>query len=169
MFLISQLILSRTKICNIDSIPTYSIALGIILYTGIYLYTLYSSNEQANIFSKFIVYIIGADLLISTYVHFRSQTDNTIQLENNDYTCNDESESDSESESMDITFVDEDRSLVDAIPNIDTFDTNQEEIEAVIQADTDIQECDKNKEDDIVETMPVQEKRKRGRPKKAII
>ena len=80
MFIISQYLLHKSKLCNSDNISTYSIAVGLIIYSSIYLYLLYYNNDFIFIFNKFIIFIIGIDLLLSTFYHFNNEN---IQKLNN--------------------------------------------------------------------------------------
>lgn len=70
MFVISQCILQKSNVCNNDNISTYAIASGMVVYTGIYLYLLFYNNEYVSLFNKFIIYIVGIDLLLSTFYFF---------------------------------------------------------------------------------------------------
>jgi hypothetical protein len=79
MFIISQYLLHKSNLCNSDNISTYSIAVGLLIYSSIYLYLLYYNNEFLFIFNKFIIFIIGIDLLLSTFYHFNN---NQTQLYN---------------------------------------------------------------------------------------
>ena len=80
MFIISQYLLHKSKLCSSDNISTYSIAVGLIIYSSIYLYLLYYNNDFLFIFNKFIIFIIGIDLLLSTFYHFNNEN---IQKLNN--------------------------------------------------------------------------------------
>ena len=79
MFIISQYLLHKYNLCNSDNISTYSIAVGLLIYSSIYLYLLYYNNEFLFIFNKFIIFIIGIDLLLSTFYHFNNNQDTKIQ------------------------------------------------------------------------------------------
>ena len=72
--------LHKSKLCSSDNISTYSIAVGLIIYSSIYLYVLYYNNDFLFIFNKFIIFIIGIDLLLSTFYHFNNEN---IQKLNN--------------------------------------------------------------------------------------
>jgi hypothetical protein len=74
MFILSQYILKHLNICNFTDITTYSIAIGLIIYTSIYLYLLFYNNELLSIFNKFIIYIISIDLLLSTFYYLNNET-----------------------------------------------------------------------------------------------
>ncbi len=80
MFIISQYLLHKSNLCSSDNISTYSIAIGLIIYSSIYLYLLYYNNDLLFIFNKFIIFIIGIDLLLSTFYHFNNE--NTQKLDN---------------------------------------------------------------------------------------
>jgi len=66
MFILSQCILHKS---NVSNVSTYSIALGLVLYSCIYLYVLFYNPESISIFNKFIIYIVGVDLLLSTFYY----------------------------------------------------------------------------------------------------
>lgn len=76
MFVISQFILHKSKLCNFDNISTYAIASGLVVYVSIYLYLLFYNNEYLSLFNKFIIYIIGIDLLLSTFYFFNTSKTN---------------------------------------------------------------------------------------------
>lgn len=78
MFIISQYLLNKSKLCNPDNISTYSIAIGLIIYSSIYLYLLYYNNDLLFVFNKFIIFIIAIDLLLSTFYHFNTGTTQQI-------------------------------------------------------------------------------------------
>ena len=66
-----------------NDITTYSIAIGLIIYTSIYLYLLFYNGEYLSIFNKFIIYIIAIDLLLSTFYYLNNDSNkpeyNTIE------------------------------------------------------------------------------------------
>lgn len=72
MFIISQLLLHKSKMCNQENISTYAIAIGLVIYASIYLYLLFYQNDYVFMFNKFIIYIISIDLLLSTFYYFNS-------------------------------------------------------------------------------------------------
>ena len=101
MFILSQCILHK---CNafskLETISTYSIIVGLIFYASIYLYILFYNVEYISIFNKFIIYIVGIDLLLSTFYYSMNtptveQDTTTIPLLQENV---EESQSDSESE-----------------------------------------------------------------------
>ena len=101
MFILSQCILHK---CNafskLETISTYSIIVGLIFYASIYLYILFYNVEYISIFNKFIIYIVGIDLLLSTFYYsmntptVEQDTTTTPLLQENV----EESQSDSETE-----------------------------------------------------------------------
>jgi hypothetical protein len=96
MFVVSQYILNLSGMCTTSQqITTYSIALGLILYGSVYLYILFYNNEYLNIFNKFIIYIVGVDLLLSAFYYYNLQSSDKLVKGNE---VEDETESDSESE-----------------------------------------------------------------------
>lgn len=84
MFIISQYLLHKSKLCSSENISTYSIAVGLIIYSSIYLYLLYYNNDFIFIFNKFIIFIIGIDLLLSTFYHFNNENIQKLNNTNDD-------------------------------------------------------------------------------------
>ena len=72
MFVISQFALHKSNMCKFNNISTYAIASGLIIYASIYLYLLFYNNDYVALFNKFIIYIIGIDLLLSTFYYFNT-------------------------------------------------------------------------------------------------
>ena len=75
MFVLSQYIINAVGMGR-GNTQTYSIALGLILYSSIYLYILFYNNDYLNIFNKFIVYIVIVDLLLSAFYYYSKQDTN---------------------------------------------------------------------------------------------
>lgn len=75
MFIISQLLISNTNICTEDKVPSYSIIIGVVLYASIYLYALMYNQQLMTLLSKFLIYIICVDLLISAFYHYKLNKD----------------------------------------------------------------------------------------------
>lgn len=99
MFVVSQYILNLSGMCTTSQqITTYSIALGLILYGSVYLYILFYNNEYLNIFNKFIIYIVGVDLLLSAFYYYNLQSSSDKLVKGNEEV---EVEDDSDSESED--------------------------------------------------------------------
>jgi hypothetical protein len=76
MFVLSQYLLNASGMCKTQQILSYSIALGLILYSSIYLYLLFYNEEYLSIFNKFIIYIVVVDLLLSAFYYFNIQEKN---------------------------------------------------------------------------------------------
>ena len=102
MFVISQFILHKSNFSNLENTSTYSIALGLIVYLSIYLYILFYNADLIYIFNKFIIFIVGIDLLFSTLYYnmnknaIAERNEETLQLLNENV---EETETESESES----------------------------------------------------------------------
>jgi hypothetical protein len=90
MFIISQYLLHKSKLCSSDNISTYSIAIGLIIYSTIYLYLLYYSNDLLFIFNKFIIFIIAIDLLLSMFYHFNNENISKLNNIKDDLNLEDE-------------------------------------------------------------------------------
>jgi hypothetical protein len=102
MFVVSQYILNLSGMCTTSQqITTYSIALGLILYGSVYLYILFYNNEYLNIFNKFIIYIVGVDLLLSAFYYYNLQSSDKLVKENEESESESEDEDDPEYESED--------------------------------------------------------------------
>lgn len=103
MFVVSQFILNKSGICKNQQL--YSIALGLILYSSVYLYILFYNNEYLNIFNNFIMYIVIIDLLLSAFYYFSIQNTHSIDLieanEDNEDDEDDEEENEEENENED--------------------------------------------------------------------
>lgn len=98
MFVLSQYLLNSSGMCNPQQITSYSIALGLILYSSIYLYILFYNNEYLSVFNKFIIYIVVVDLLLSAFYYFNSQDkeEPPSLILNNDTSEDDDDEDDEE-------------------------------------------------------------------------
>jgi len=70
MFILSQIALHKSGISS-NSVPSYSVATGLLIYAVIYMYILYYHSEYASMFNKFVIYIIGIDLLLSAFYNFK--------------------------------------------------------------------------------------------------
>lgn len=81
MFIVSQTILKYTKLCPPGNRTTYSIALGLLAYATLYLYLLYTQHEFMSFFNKILIYVVGCDLLISTFLNFKSKSAATMVYE----------------------------------------------------------------------------------------
>jgi hypothetical protein len=85
MFIISQYLLNNLSSNKLEYTSIYAIAIGLVVYACIYLYFLFYNEEFLSIFNKFIIYIIGIDLLLSSFYY--ANTKNSLeykQIENSD-------------------------------------------------------------------------------------
>lgn len=136
MFIVSQYALQKSNACNNIDTSTYSIVIGLVIYGGIYLYFLFYNNEYLSLFNKFVIYIVGIDLLLSTFYTY-----NNIN-ENKSFDSNEKSELKSEDTTDDETDVETDvetedssEDVLDLIPIPLSF----EEIEEVEEVQEDNQ------------------------------
>lgn len=106
MFIISHFILDQTKMLNIDHISSYAITIGMIVYASIYLYLLFYNNDYLSIFNKFIIYIIGIDLLLSTFYYFNSSNSKNTHFSNNKLTSQNDENYFADMESYSSTDID---------------------------------------------------------------
>ena len=119
MFILSQCILHKcSSLTKLETISTYSIILGLIVYSTIYLYILYTNVDYIYIFNKFIIYIVGIDLLLSTFYYSMNAStvdevstpllqENVLESESDDTDTEDFFESAHEDEKDDEMDVDE--------------------------------------------------------------
>lgn len=134
MFIISQYALQKSNACNNADISTYSIVTGLVIYGGIYLYFLFYNNEYLSLFNKFVIYIVGIDLLLSTFYTYNNVN------ENKSFDPNEKSNNESEDTTDDTTDVETDDSsedVLDVIPMPLSFENvvDQEEVQPNSQED----------------------------------
>jgi hypothetical protein len=99
MFVLSQYLLNASGMCKTQQILSYSIALGLIVYSSIYLYLLFYNNDYLSIFNKFIIYIVVVDLLLSAFYYFNLQEkEDTHKLSMGEEDGESDSDNDEESE-----------------------------------------------------------------------
>ena len=75
-FFLSQLYCKNKQINT-----TYSIGLGLVFYSAFYLYFLFYNNELLPFFNNILIYIVGIDLLLTTFYSYK--VDDTEQFEDN--------------------------------------------------------------------------------------
>jgi len=78
MFLVANFALKKSSFEKNKNIQTYSIAIGIVFYAAIYMYLLFSKSEFLTVFNRFIIYIIGVDLLLSALFFSKKTPDIVI-------------------------------------------------------------------------------------------
>lgn len=148
MFIISQFILSKLQISK-DNIQTYSIISGLILYSSIYLYLLYTSQEFLTFYNNFIIYVVLIDLLLSGFMFYKSsKVSNKIDISNTDLVDFFELKSEKESSEEDYS---EDESSIDELNELTEDDLNIEEIKEEINDNDIIEETDNNDTENIEE------------------
>jgi hypothetical protein len=86
MFIVSQILLNQTKVCETKNISTYAIALGLTTYAIIYVYMLFYNNENMGPFNNYIFYIIGIDLFLSAFYSYYKTDNNNNKQRINSYT-----------------------------------------------------------------------------------
>ena len=83
MFIISQYILRNTIFTSNDDISqlsSYSMTIGLLFYTSIYIYFLVKGGDTFKFFNKIIMYITGVDLLLSSFYYYNIQQSATRKL-----------------------------------------------------------------------------------------
>lgn len=123
MFIISQVILKNLNICKHNNVSTYSIATGLVVYASIYLYLLYNNNDFLYLFNKFIIYIIGIDLLLSTFYHI---SNDKVKENNSDLNSDNTNDSNKIKEHLNISDDETTEDFDDYDENLDD-DIDQDE------------------------------------------
>jgi hypothetical protein len=68
LFLASQVLLSKTTVAqNHNTLVSYSVGVGLGAYACLYLYVLFFQEVYVQAFTKFFIYIIVLDLLLSAF------------------------------------------------------------------------------------------------------
>lgn len=87
MFVIANFTLKKGCLVKEKNIQTYSIAVGIVFYAAIYMYLLFSKSEFLAVFNRFVVYIIGVDLLLSALFFSNKPTKAEVVVHSLDEIC----------------------------------------------------------------------------------
>lgn len=184
MFIISQFVLKRLNMCDNNSIPSYSIALGIVMYAGIYVYLLYNNSAVSYMFNKFLIYIVSIDLLLSTLYFYKSKPEKLDNIEyqqiaqydlHNIDDVTDESEIDIANEAVaDIEGQAEieaaiDNEVVNDIPLLNETQLNETPDEIANEDETQLNEIQNDLTQTIEETDQENPRKRRGRPPKQSI
>jgi len=143
MFIISQYLLNNLSTTDLEYTSIYAIGIGLVVYACIYLYFLFYNEEFLSIFNKFIIYIIGIDLLLSSFYYARNKNSLEYnQVENSDNISDNISD---ETVSVDEVDIDDDIEVdidddieVDIDENI--LDEHQFNIESDIESDLPLSE-----------------------------
>lgn len=177
MFIISHVALSKSGLCNPRSIPSYSVAVGLVFYAVMYMYILYNHSEYAGVFNKFVIYIVGVDLLLSAFYHFSSNQDTnpapTIDNEEDD--DDEDTTEESTEESGQEEQVDE---LVEQQVEQQVDDQVEQQVEELVEQQVEEQVIEQVEEQVVEQQLGEQQvdervvdelliKRKRGRPRKS--
>lgn len=135
MFIISQYLLNNLSTTDLEYTSIYAIGIGLVVYACIYLYFLFYNEEFLSIFNKFIIYIIGIDLLLSSFYYARNKNSLEYnQVENSDNISDNISD---ETVSVDEVDIDDDIE-VDIDENI--LDEHQFNIESDIESELPLSE-----------------------------
>lgn len=81
MFFFSLTLLDQFKLFrNVHTLTSYSILVAILLYAIIYVYLLFYQPDSINLFTKFIIYVVGVDLILSMlyYYNIQNQPHSTV-------------------------------------------------------------------------------------------
>ncbi len=130
MFIISQYILKNFVFTSDDQLiylSSFSMLVGVCLYAVILLY-LYSTNHDMFVFfNKIILYIVGVDLLLSTFYFYNIQQSNRKQLlpTNGVFYINPNKDDKEDNESIENSSDDNDDEITDDIE--DSCDEDQVE------------------------------------------
>ena len=135
MFIISQYLLNNLSTTDLEYTSIYAIGIGLVVYACIYLYFLFYNEEFLSIFNKFIIYIIGIDLLLSSFYYARNKN----SLEYNQVGNSDNISDNISDETVSVDEVDIDDDIeVDIDENI--LDEHQFNIESDIESELPLSE-----------------------------
>lgn len=105
MFALSLYTINKTNLGKtVSQKVMYGIALGLILYSSIYVYLLFYNESLLTLVNQFIIYILIADLTVSLFYYYKLQQANIIKkVDDNveESVTPSETESNEESESED--------------------------------------------------------------------
>lgn len=112
MIFISHYFLKNFGNLDEDSLHSYAIAVGIMTYASVYVYLLFNYYDYISIFNKFLIYVIGVDLLLSTFMSSKSSDQlQMIQCDNHSENHDDE---DDESDLSTESYLSESESCVES-------------------------------------------------------
>lgn len=165
MFIVSQYLLNLTGLCTTyQQLLSYSIALGLILYSSIYLYLLFYNNDFLPMFNSFIFYIIIVDLVLSTYYYFKlPEMKNVVCDTESETSSNSDDEmeyiSDNDVDEEDLDDEDLDEESKNYINNLieKAKISDQQKMSEVLNKDEMELEPEPKIEEDIIESKEVQE------------
>ncbi len=109
MFALSLYLINKTKLCKVSQTIMYSVALGLILYSSIYVYLLFYNESYLSVFNNFVLYILLTDLSISIFYYYKLQQSNIIHLMNNEDDDISDNDSDETISSVDLDSIKEDQ------------------------------------------------------------
>jgi hypothetical protein len=156
MFIISQYLLNNLSSTDLEYTSIYAIAIGLVVYACIYLYFLFYNEEFLSIFNKFIIYIIGIDLLLSSfyYAHNKNSLEYK-QVKNSDNISDNISD---ETDDINDVDINDDDDFEDHIhTEINTEDYDEFNIESDVESNLPVPVDDKvqeNVEENAVLTIP---------------
>ena len=163
MFIISQVLFSKLNICLDSNIVTYSIITGLVIYALIYFYLLFYNGDMLSIFNKFIIYIIGLDLLLSTFYQF------SPNLHQGDIDDNDDDDNDTD-DTQDSQIIIESIESINDIVHDNEITPEQEQELFITKEIEEIEEIKEIKEIEEIEEIDKVEEikpKKRGGRKKS--
>jgi hypothetical protein len=73
MIVLSHLTLKNIGQFDESILPMYSVAAGLLCYSVVYVYLLTTNSEYLQFFNKFLIYIVGIDLLASTFINIKQK------------------------------------------------------------------------------------------------
>lgn len=170
MIFISHYLLKNFSSYTEVNIQTYSIVIGLLIYASTYLYLLFNHYDYISLFNKFLIYVVGVDLLLSTFMskktssyetlehcdeHFssKSDSDKLSNYSDTDYSLdNSDLSSEFEKESSEAEVAEEDVEIEVEEEVEGDIEKVQEEVqeEAEAEVEEEVQEVqeDTNKKDD---------------------
>jgi hypothetical protein len=162
-------------ICKNKSIDTtYSIGIGLVFYASLYIYFLFFNSELLPFFTNTLIYVIGIDLLLTTFYSYQdeqiNENDRDIFIDNdseNIIYLDSEMSDDCLSEIIELELQEEIDLEPELLPRVKRVKTKVLEILPTIPESEDEEIDTLSKEIENPEALII-EKPKRGRKKKII-
>lgn len=112
--------------CNDSVLPIYSVATGLLFYSIVYVYLLMTNSEYLQFFNKFLIYIVGIDLLSSTFINIKQKKAEFLEDPHEEL-----SESDTEETVSTVTVEDDVEDELQGTDDTDDVDDDAEDAEDV--------------------------------------
>jgi hypothetical protein len=89
MFCLSHL-LANSLVDN-EQVTLYASVISIVIYSLLYVYLVFFQQDFFKVFNKYIIYVLGVDLLLTALLHFYQKYGTTINTSDNTSNCSEDS------------------------------------------------------------------------------